>query len=100
MPVQLGGQGAQPVYPSYSGGALPIAAQGSGAVINGPQGNPYQSGDGSLQHPGPAMPAGMPGYPVTSLSGSDPSPLWLHIVAFALCAGVGVGVAALIKMLF
>jgi hypothetical protein len=42
-----------------------------------------------------------PGYPATSLSGqSDPSPIWMHALAFAACAGVGIGIAALLKMLF
>jgi hypothetical protein len=75
---------------------LPIAAQGSGAVINGPQ-NPYQSGD--MRRAGPS--AQIPAYPATSLSGqSDPSPTWMHAAAFFVCAGVGVGIAALLKMLF
>ncbi len=100
QPVQLGGQAPVPAYPSYSGGSLPIAAQGSGALINNGPNNPYQSGEMQHQRPGPTMPATMPNYPATSLSGSESSPLWMHIIAFALCAGVGVGVAALIKMLF
>ncbi len=99
VPVQLGGQA--PVYPSYSGGALPIAAQGSGAVINSGQPNPYRSGEMRRSGHSAQMPGAMPGYPATSLAGqSEASPTWMHAAAFALCAGVGVGIAALLKMLF
>lgn len=101
VPVQLGGP--QPMYPAYVGGALPIAAQGSGAVINAPQRNtgPYPSGGMQPGSPAGQMTASLPSYPTTSLAGeNEPAPLWMHAAVFALFVGLGVGIAAFFKMMF